>query len=95
MKTIGGEIVFTSTECFVWTAAGAMDMANQARIKEIAEKYGRENVVVVLGGAEAESAGLTAETVIAGDPTYAGPLTNIALKLSVYHIFEFKAIIDP
>ncbi len=72
-----------------------MDMANQARIKEIAEKYGRENVVVVLGGAEAESAGLTAETVIAGDPTYAGPLTNIALKLLVYHIFELKDIIDP
>ncbi len=72
-----------------------MDMANQARIKEIAEKYGSENVVVVLGGAEAESAGLTAETVIAGDPTYAGPLTNIALKLPVYHILELKELVDP
>ena len=55
-----------------------MDMANQARIKETAEKYGTDKVVVILGGAEAESAGLTAETVIAGDPTYAGPLTNVA-----------------
>jgi glycine reductase len=72
-----------------------MDMANQARIKETAEKYGSENVVVILGGAEAESAGLTAETVIAGDPTYAGPLTNIALKLPVYHIVELKELIDP
>lgn len=72
-----------------------MDMANQARIKETAEKFGSDNVVVILGGAEAESAGLTAETVIAGDPTYAGPLTNVALNLPVYHIFELKDIIDP
>lgn len=72
-----------------------MDMANQARIKETAEKYGADKVVVILGGAEAESAGLTAETVIAGDPTYAGPLTNVALGLPVYHIFELKDLIDP
>ncbi len=72
-----------------------MDMANQARIKETAEKYGSDKVVVILGGAEAESAGLTAETVINGDPTYAGPLTNISLKLPVYHIFEIKDLIDP
>ena len=72
-----------------------MDMANQTRIKETAEKHGSEQVVVVLGGAEAESAGLTAETVIAGDPTYAGPLTNIALNLPVYHILELKALVDP
>ena len=70
-------------------------LANQARIKETAEKYGRENVVVIIGGAEAEAAGLTAETVIAGDPTYAGPLTNIALDLSIYHILELKELIDP
>lgn len=94
MQTIGGEILFTSTECFVWTAAGAMDMANQNRIKETAERHGADKVVVILGGAEAESAGLTAETVINGDPTYAGPLTNVALHLPVYHIFELKDMID-
>lgn len=71
-----------------------MDMANQARIKETAEKYGAENVVVILGGGEAESAGLAAETVISGDPTYAGPLTNVALGLDVFHIFELKELID-
>ncbi len=72
-----------------------MDMANQARIKETAEKYGKEKVVVILGGGEAESAGLTAETVISGDPTFAGPLTNVELGLPVYHIFELKDLIDP
>ena len=72
-----------------------MDMANQSRIKETAEKFGTDNVVVVLGGAEAESAGLTAETVINGDTTYAGPLTNVSLHLPVFHIFELKDLIDP
>lgn len=71
-----------------------MDMANQSRIKETAEKFGPDNVVVILGGAEAESAGLTAETVMSGDPTFAGPLTNVELGLAVYHIFELKDLID-
>ncbi len=72
-----------------------MDMANQARIKEAAEKFGTGNVVVILGAAEAESAGLTAETVMVGDPTFAGPLTNVELHLPVFHIFELKDLIDP
>lgn len=55
---------------------------------ETSEKYGAENVVVILGGAEAESAGLSAETVTAGDPTYAGPLAGVSLGLRVYHVIE-------
>ena len=50
--------------------------------------------MVILGAGEAESAGLTAETVISGDPTYAGPLTNVALGLDVFHLFELKDLID-
>ncbi|OPZ64433.1 MAG: Glycine/sarcosine/betaine reductase complex component A1 [Firmicutes bacterium ADurb.Bin506] len=74
-----------------------MDLENQARVKELAEKYGPENVVVVIGGAEAEASGLTAETVTAGDPTYAGPLAGVQLGLSVWHIVEdeLKQEIDP
>ena len=74
-----------------------MDLENQARVKELAEKYGAENVVVVIGGAEAEASGLTAETVTAGDPTCAGPLAGVQLGLSVWHIVEddIKAEIDP
>ena len=48
VKTAGAEIVFSSTECFVWTSAGAMDLENQKRVKEFAEEYGAENLVVVL-----------------------------------------------
>lgn len=89
VKTIEGtEVVFSSTECFVWTAAGAMDLENQKRVKEAAEKFGAENVAVLLGASEAEAAGLAAETVTVGDPTFAGPLAGVALNLTVYHILE-------
>lgn len=63
-------------------------MENQKRVKEAAEKFGAENVIVILGGAEAEASGLAAETVTNGDPTYAGPLAGVQLGLLVYHIFE-------
>ncbi|MDF2592430.1 MAG: Sarcosine reductase [Clostridia bacterium] len=71
-----------------------MDLENQKRVLDLSEKYGKENVVVVLGTAEAESAGLTAETVAAGDPTYAGPLAGVSLGLVVYHVFELKDQFD-
>ena len=73
-----------------------MDLENQKRVKEAAEKFGNENVVVLLGASEAEAAGLAAETVTAGDPTFAVPLAGVALNLDVYHIVEeeIKSQID-
>lgn len=71
-----------------------MDLENQKRVLDLSEKYGKENVVVVIGTSEAESAGLTAETVTAGDPTFAGPLAGVSLGLRVYHIFELKDQVD-
>ena len=71
-----------------------MDLENQARIKGFAEKYGKENLIVVLGGAEAEASGLAAETVSTGDPTFAGPLAGVSLGLKAYHIFESKEQVD-
>lgn len=65
-----------------------MDLANQQRIKDAAEKFGADNVIVILGSSDAEGAGIYAETVTAGDPTYAGPLAGVALGLPVYHIFD-------
>ncbi len=74
-----------------------MDLENQNRIKDLVEKHGGENVVVILGGAEAEASGLAAETVTNGDPTYAGPLAGVQLGLLVFHIFEneVKGFVDP
>lgn len=71
-----------------------MDLENQARIMGFAEKYGKENLIVVLGGGEAEASGLAAETVSTGDPTFAGPLAGVSLGLKAYHIFELKDEVD-
>ena len=65
-----------------------MDLENQKRVKDLSEEYGPENIVVLLGAAEAEASGLAAETVTNGDPTYAGPLTGVSLGLKVYHVCE-------
>ena len=65
-----------------------MDLENQKRVKEFAEEYGAENLVVVLGAAEGEAAGLAAETVTLGDPTFVGSLTGVQLGLTVYHVCE-------
>jgi glycine/sarcosine/betaine reductase complex component A len=72
-----------------------MDLENQSKVMELTEKYGKENIMVILGSAEAESAGLTAETVTKGDPTFAGPLGGVQLELPVYHILELKENVDP
>ena len=74
-----------------------MDLENQKRVKEFADEYGAENLVVVLGAAEGEAAGLAAETVTLGDPTFAGPLTGVQLGLTVYHVCEpeIKEEFDP
>ncbi len=71
-----------------------MDLENQARIKDLADEYGNEDLIVVLGGGEAEASALAAETVSAGDPTYAGPLAGVPLGLKAFHIFELKDEID-
>ena len=65
-----------------------MDLENQKRVKDLAEANGPENIVVVLGASESEAAGLSAETVTAGDPTFAGPLAGVSLGLRVYHVCE-------
>jgi len=65
-----------------------MDMENQAAIKRLAEENGADNLVVVLGATDIEGAEITAETVTLGDPSFAGPLGGVSLRLPVYHILE-------
>jgi glycine/sarcosine/betaine reductase complex component A len=65
-----------------------MDQVVQEELKKAAEKYGNENIVVILGSPDEDSADIFAETVTVGDPTYAGPLAGVALGLPVYHILE-------
>jgi betaine reductase len=66
-------------------------------IKKVVDKHGKDNLIVVIGAPDADSAELYAETVMHGDPTWAGPLAGVALELPVFHILEpeIKAQIDP
>ena len=66
-------------------------------VKKAVEKYGKENLIVILGSPDADSSELYAETLINGDPSWTGPLAGVSLELSVFHIMEpeIKEQIDP
>jgi len=68
-----------------------MDLSTQERIKRLAEEHGRDSLLVLLGAPDAESAGIAAETVLLGDPSWAGPLAGVQLGLEVYHVLEDEA----
>ena len=65
-----------------------MDTEKQAIIKKLVDEMGTEDLVVVIGAADPEVAQVTAETVTFGDPSFAGPLAGVSLRLPVYHILE-------
>jgi hypothetical protein len=65
-----------------------MNFENQGVIKRLADQYGSQNLTVILGNGEANGVEVFAETVTEGDPSYAGPLAGVALKIPVYHILE-------
>jgi glycine reductase len=73
-----------------------MDLGSQEAIKRLADEHGTEQLLVILGAPDAESAEIAAETVVLGDPTYAGALAEAQLGLSVYHALEdeFRSQID-
>ncbi len=72
-------------------------MEGQEKIKKAVDQYGKDKLIVILGTPDANSAELYAETVVNGDPSWAGPLAGVALKLPVFHIMEpdVKSQIDP
>jgi hypothetical protein len=65
-----------------------MDLSTQETIKRLADQHGTDALLVLLGAPDAESAGIAAETVVLGDPSWAGPLAGVQLGLPVYHILE-------
>lgn len=73
-----------------------MDLNSQEVIKRLADEHGADNLVVILGAPDDESAEIAAETVVLGDPTYAGALAEAQLGLSVYHVLEeeFRTLVD-
>jgi glycine reductase len=65
-----------------------MDLSTQETIKRLVDQHGANALLVVLGAPDAESAGIAAETVVLGDPSWAGPLAGVQLGLPVYHVLE-------
>jgi glycine/sarcosine/betaine reductase complex component A len=65
-----------------------MDLSTQETIKRLADQHGADALLVLLGAPDEESAGIAAETVVLGDPSWAGPLAGVQLGLPVYHILE-------
>ena len=57
------------------------------RCQRVADEHGSD-VVVLLGTPDAESTQTLAQTVVAGDPSYAGPLAGVPLGHPVFHVFE-------
>ena len=65
-----------------------MDVQSQEAIKRLADQHGKDKLLVLLGSPDAESAEIAAETVVLGDPSYAGPLAGAQLGLTVHHIMD-------
>jgi betaine reductase len=74
-----------------------VDLEVQGRVKELAQEYGKDNLVVLLGAPNVDAAQVQFETMTRGDPTFVGPLAGVELGLDVYHVFEepVKSAIDP
>jgi glycine reductase len=65
-----------------------MDLQSQESILRLSEQHGKDDLVVLLGAPDAEAAEIAAETVVLGDPAYAGALAGVQLGLDVYHVLE-------
>jgi betaine reductase len=65
-----------------------MDLRTQEAIARLAEAKDPRTLVVLLGAPDPEAAEIAAETVISGDPAYAGALAGVQLGLDVYHILD-------
>lgn len=74
-----------------------MDLEDQGRIRQVVEQVGRENVVAVLGANSPAAVEMAALTLMDGDPSWAGPLAGVALRIPSYHILEPEIIaqVDP
>lgn len=65
-----------------------MDLQSQEAIARLAEEHGTDDLIVLLGAPDPEAAEIAAETVVSGDPAYAGALAEAQLGLDVFHILD-------
>ena len=74
-----------------------MDLELQQAIQDAVNEHSRDQLIVFLGAMQPERLALSAKTVTTGDPSYAGPLAGVSLRLAVFHILEepVKKLIAP
>lgn len=65
-----------------------MDLQSQEAILRLAKANDPTALLVLLGAPDPEAAEISAETVITGDPAYAGALAGAQLGLDVYHVLD-------
>src|SRR6266581_1165346 len=69
---------------------GERDGVNGPAIEACVKRAGADNVIAVLGANSPTAVEMTALTLKSGDPSYAGPLTGIALGIPSYHVLEHE-----
>jgi len=65
-----------------------MDLDSQEAISRLAQSQDPSELLVLLGAPDPEAAEIAAETVVLGDPAYAGALAGAQLGLDVYHVLD-------
>jgi betaine reductase len=65
-----------------------MDLQSQETILRLSKAHDPTALLVLLGAPDPEAAEISAETVILGDPAYAGALAGAQLGLDVYHVLD-------
>lgn len=93
IKMSGAEVVFNSTTCFSCSISGTIDEETNQEIKQITEKYGEENIIVILGCAEADTSTLIVRTItesILGEnePDAIHNLSGAEFGMNIYHMLE-------
>ena len=83
IKTTEAETVYATTQCF--SCSISLDLKVQEDIKLLKEQYGKDNLLVILGGANWKSTSTIAEVILIGDPF---ETDKEPLDIPVYHIFD-------
>jgi len=71
-----------------------MDLQSQEAILKASQTHDKADLLVLLGSPDPESAVIAAETVVVGDPSYAGALAGAQLGLLTYHVLEEEVHAD-
>lgn len=96
LEDSGLEVAYRSVQCALCCHEGTIDPEDQSGIAALANKYGADNLMVVLGQVDEEHIRMSSQTLTTGDPTGVGALYGVKLGLTIYHALEcgFRGFFD-